>query len=260
MSTELVLSYGDGRVRVVFQHAPVWREGSPEGMGPPHGLKLFRATVSREATRDEPPSLKSEQANVPTAGNPSFYRPVPPFKWFAKWAGTSWTWGESRGDEGWQIEDMEEADAWHGRPRGDTPNVWSMRLPGGILIQCPRMFASATAPSEDDGLTAVMAETMRVAWLPEDDRLIRVEASVMAMDRPILDDSDGVEQVVGFYPPLLTTLRTDMLQKVGELENVSLLERQRELEQLDTVDELLIPESDLPTSSGLEAIRKAMNT
>jgi hypothetical protein len=254
MSTELVLSHGDGRIRVVFQHAPVWPEGVPDGSGPPHGLRLFRTVVSREALRSEPPSFDSEKSNPPVEGNPKFFRPIPPFTWFAKWAGTSWTWGESRGDEGWQIDDMEEGDAWHGRPRGDTPNVWSMRLPGGILLQCPRMIESATA-SADDGFSNLIAEGMKVAWLPEDDKLLRIEASVMAMDRPIIDEIDGEEQVVGFYPPRLTTLRTDMLQKMGELENVSLLERQRELEgDSDEDQEELAPTFD----SGLDSVKAAM--
>ena len=159
-----------------------------------------------------------------------------------KWAGTSWTWGENRGDEGWQIDEMEEPDAWHGRPTGDTSNVWSMRLPGGILIQCPRMIASAAA---NDGF-AIAAETMRLAWLPEEDNLVRIEASILAMDNPIFDD-DG--EVIGFRPPRLVTLRTDKLLSIGELEGASLLERQRELERIGNVlgsdsDETLRPTVD----------------
>mmetsp|Transcript_22898 Transcript_22898/g.42002 ORF Transcript_22898/g.42002 Transcript_22898/m.42002 type:complete len:130 (-) Transcript_22898:119-508(-) len=48
MSTELVLRHGDGRVRVTFQHAPMWECGVEPGSCPSLGLKLFRALVSKE--------------------------------------------------------------------------------------------------------------------------------------------------------------------------------------------------------------------
>jgi hypothetical protein len=37
------------------------------------------------------PPTAEEERSAP-AGTPLFFRPVPPFKWHAKWAGTSWTW------------------------------------------------------------------------------------------------------------------------------------------------------------------------
>lgn len=104
MSTELSLRHGDGRVRVTFQHAPVWERGVEPGSCPPQGLKLFRAMVSKEKLRPSTPDDKSavegqlqgpptaEEEQDSPAGNPRFFRPVPPFKWHAKWAGTSWTW------------------------------------------------------------------------------------------------------------------------------------------------------------------------
>lgn len=119
MSTELVLRHGDGRVRVVFQHAPVWERDVEPGSCPPQGLKLFRAMVSREKLRDVvpdntegevqgPPSAEEEKDNPPVPGNPRFFRPVPPFNWHKKWSGTSWTWGQQTGDRGWSIEEMDE--------------------------------------------------------------------------------------------------------------------------------------------------------
>ena len=48
MSTELILVHGNGRVRVVYQHAPVWEAGIEPGSCPPQGLKLFRIMVSQE--------------------------------------------------------------------------------------------------------------------------------------------------------------------------------------------------------------------
>ena len=267
MSTELALRHGDGRIRVVFQHAPVWERGIDPGSCPPNvsyllsklssnqqqhvnnlvctafvvalglhplkGLKLFRTIVSKEKLRLAsavanaegygPPSAAEEKAHPPSTGNPVFFRPVPPFLWHAKWSGRSWTWGPQMGDRGWSIQEMEEADAWHGRPAGDATGTWSLRLPGGVLIQCPRVVISG------------MAGICRLAWLPEDDgvagtagdgyraKLLRVEASVAALD-PIVSEEDD-NMMVGFYPPSLGSLRTDMLEKTGELEGVSLTER-----------------------------------
>ena len=96
MSTELVLRHGDGRVRVTFQHAPVWERGVEPGSCPPQGLKLFRTVVSKEKLRpitaedtegtiQGPPTAEEEKSNPPQPGNPKFFRPVPPFFWHAKW-------------------------------------------------------------------------------------------------------------------------------------------------------------------------------
>jgi len=220
MSTELILRHGDGRVRVIFQHAPVWEAGVEPGSCPPQGLKLYRTMVCREALRDGPPSAASEEAKAPTKGNPKFFRGVPPFHWHKKWAGTSWTWGPSTGDRGWSISEMEEGDAWHGRPMGDGMDVWSMRLPGGILMQCPRVIVSG------------QAGICRLAWLPEEDTddamLLRVEAGVLALE-PILDDDDE-SMMVGFYPPSLGSLRCDVMKKQGELEDASQLKRLMEID------------------------------
>jgi len=238
MSTELTLKHGEGRVRVTFQHAPVWERGIEPGSCPPQGLKLFRAMVSKEKLRPTiseddgsmegkfqgPPTADEEKSNPPAPGNPKFFRPVPPFQWHAKWAGTSWTWGPTTGDRGWAIQEVDDADAWHGRPMGDSGQQWSMRLPGGVMIQCPKLVVGGIA-----GLC-------RVAWMPEDEgevgtmedgnraKLLRLEASVMALE-PIISDEDE-NMMVGFYPPSLGSLRCDVLEKVGELEGASLEERE----------------------------------
>ncbi|KAL7468267.1 hypothetical protein ACHAXS_008494 [Conticribra weissflogii] len=242
MSTELTLKHGDGRVRVTFQHAPVWERGIEPGSCPPQGLKLFRAMVSKEKLRPTtseedssregkfqgPPTVDEEKTNPPTPGNPKFFRPVPPFKWHAKWAGTSWTWGPTTGDRGWAIQEVDDADAWHGRPMGDSGQQWSMRFPGGVMIQCPKLVVGGIA-----GLC-------RIAWMPEDEgevgtiedgnraKLLRLEASVLALE-PIISDEDE-NMMVGFYPPSLGSLRCDVLEKVGELEGASLEERERAAE------------------------------
>ena len=220
MSTELVLRQGDGRVRVIFQHAPVWEAGVEPGSCPPQGLKLFRTTVCREALRDGPPSAAAEEASPPEKGNPKFFRGVPPFHWHKKWAGTSWTWGPSTGDRGWSIGEMEEGDAWHGRPMGDGMDVWSMRLPGGILMQCPRVIVGG------------QAGICRLAWLPEEDTddamLLRIEAGVLALE-PVPDEDDET-MMVGLYPPTLGSLRCDVMKKQGELDDASQLKRLMEID------------------------------
>ena len=241
MSTELTLRHGDGRVRVTFQHAPVWERGIEPGSCPPQGLKLFRAVVSKEKLRPSsnekdsstegkvqgPPTADEEKSSPPAPGNPRFFRPVPPFAWHAKWAGTSWTWGPSTGDRGWAIEEVDDADAWHGR-NGETSQSWSLRLPGGVFIQCPRVIIGGDAA------------LCRLAWTPEDAgeegtmddgntaKLLRVEASVVALE-PIISDDDE-DMMVGFYPPSLGSLRCDVMEKVGELEGSSLEERERAAE------------------------------
>lgn len=80
MATELVLSHGDGRVRVLFQHAAVWERNVEPGSGPPQGLKLFRTMISREALRETAPTAETEARQAPmAAGNPIFFRSVPPY-------------------------------------------------------------------------------------------------------------------------------------------------------------------------------------
>jgi hypothetical protein len=201
MATELILKHGDGRVRVTFQHAPVWEQGVEPGSCPPQGLKLFRTMLSREALRPTAPTSETEAQNPPPDGNPIFYRPVPPFNWHKKWSGTSWTWGPQTGNRGWSIEELDETDSW----QGITPvDCWNLRLPGGIHLQAPRVITDASV-----GIC-------RLAWLPDDETLLRLEAGVSALQPMFLNDI----QWVGFEPPTLTSLRCDMLKKVGELDTV----------------------------------------
>lgn len=234
MSTELVLTHGNGRLRVIYQHAPVWERGVEPGSCPPQALKLFRTMVSREVLNsDAPPSREREEQDPPQRGDPRFFRNVPPFQWHQKWGGSSWTWGPQSGDRGWSIEELDEADAWHGRPTGDTLDVWAMRLPGGILLQCPRIITSGRV-----GLC-------RLAWLPEDEgrnddggeylskpMLLRVEAGILALE-PVIDEENDV--MLGFYPPELASLRCDVLQKYGVLENVSMIEKLKSMGEMGQV-------------------------
>jgi hypothetical protein len=200
MATELVLSHRDSRVRVIFQHAPVWEAGVEPGSCPPQGLKLFRCMISREALRSTAPTAESEAADPPTGGNPSFYRPVPPFDWHKKWGGTSWTWGPQAGNRGWSLAELDERDdSWHGFAPVET---WNLRLPGGIFVQSPRVIT-------DD-----QAGLCRLAWLPDSDTLLRVETGVVALQPTFLED----ETLAGFEPPSLASLRCDVLENSGDLD------------------------------------------
>lgn len=234
MSTELILSHKDSRLRVVYQHAPVWEKGIEPGSCPPQGLKLFRVMVSKERLY----SLDQSEQNSP------FEKGVPPFMWHKKWAGTAWTWGSQTGDRGWSVEELEEGDAWHGRPTGDTSDTWALRLGGGILLQCPRVISSGFA-----GLC-------KLAWLPElseeqggkgvDSRLLRMEASILALE-PIIDEEQ--DAMLGFYPPELASLRCDTFEKIGELENTSMLEKLRNSGELDNAGGAASPEPEPSTQA-----------
>lgn len=220
MATEVVLRQGDGRVRVVFQHAPVWQKGVEPGSCPPQGLKLFRTMVCREATRATAPTAETEQALLNNdnnddnnSGNPIFFRPVPPFDWHKKWAGTSWTWGPEAGNRGWQIEEIEEDDAWH----GSAPvELWNLRLPGGIFVQSPRVITSDSV-----GLC-------RLAWLPRSETLLRMEVGLQVLQPMQLDDKDNV---AAFAPPSLASMRVDVLQNMGDLEGVPSFVEQMQREE-----------------------------
>jgi len=174
---------------------------------------LFRCTVSREALRPTPPTPETEKERIRTyletrddddSGtggnrNPLFYRPVKPFDWHKVWAGTSWTWGPSSGNRGWAIENIEDSDAWHGSAPVER---WNLRLPDGIMIQAPRIVTDA-----ETGM-------YRVAWLPNNKNLLRLEAGVQALQPMVLEDDD----FVGFEPPSLVSLRCDLLENAGDLE------------------------------------------
>jgi len=220
IATELILSHGDGRVRVTFQHAPVWERGVEPGTAPPNALKLFRTMISREALRDAPPTADTEQSNPPAPGNPVFFRPVPPFNWHKKWGGTCWTWGPSIGNKGWGIQEMEEGDSWH----GSAPvELWNLRLPGGVFVQAPRLLTDATAA------------LCRLAWLPDDETLLRLEAGVLAL-QPVIDEEN--DALIGFYPPSLASYRCDMMSKMGELDGEPQFvrdEKQAKMQQDPTV-------------------------
>mmetsp|Transcript_36934 Transcript_36934/g.90907 ORF Transcript_36934/g.90907 Transcript_36934/m.90907 type:complete len:432 (+) Transcript_36934:72-1367(+) len=206
MSTEMSLRYGRGRVRVTFQHAPVRLAGTPE-TAPPDGLKIFRVVVARETLNQYPPTPASEQSEPPPGGDPVFWRGVSPFKWHAVWGGHSWTFGQENGHLLWDVPELEEADAWHGRPRGDAKDVWTLKLAGGLLLQCPVVVRGGEV------------ETFRLAWLPSDQILRRAEARIAALEQQASDD-DGM---ITLSPPRLIFGRVDALERRGDLPDVPVL-------------------------------------
>ena len=75
---------------------------------------------------------------------------------------TAWTWGRQKGNQGWAVEEMEDEDAWQGVTPVDS---WNLRL-GSIHVQCPQVIT--------DAATGIC----RLAWLPDDETLLRVEAGI----------------------------------------------------------------------------------
>jgi len=97
--------------------------------------------------------------------------------------------------------------------------VWSLRLLGNrVLVQAPRIVY----PNEVD--------LCRLAWMVEEKedtwKLLRIEGGVWALE-PILESMEGGDDaLVGFHPPRLGSLRCDVLQKIGELENASIFDKE----------------------------------
>lgn len=174
----------------------------------------------REALRTQAPTPTGEQAHPPTEGNPVFWRPVSPFKWHAVWGGTSITRGITQGVKAWTVKELEEVDAWQGRPRGDDPNVWTLRLPGGILIQVPTLVRAGEI------------ETFRLAWLPGDSKLKRIEAKVIALQNSEeLDDGS-----VRILPPSLLFAHVDDFDRLGDLPDVGQLDPEWVKEQNEWIN------------------------
>jgi hypothetical protein len=140
------------------------------------------------------------------------------------------------------MDEMEEVDAWH----GSAPvECWNLRLPGGVFIQGPRIVTDANT------------ELFRLAWLPDDETLLRVEAGVLALQPMLVED----DMMVGFEPPSLASLRCDVLKKVGDLEGEPMFARITDYKQDGTVatdgSNASLNEDD-DNSMGLQAIRDAL--
>ena len=231
MATELALvdERGDGRLRVTFQHAPVWsRQAEDEDdaalaarqTGPPDALALFRVVVARERrvgdgggdvleTRFPTKAGDAAAAAAAAAGGAAeasaFWAGVPPFVWATEFAGERWECAE-----GADVPDAEPEPVaaplsvglrWHERVADE--GIWSLRLPGNrAIVQCAR----AVKPGEPAPL--------RVAWLPRHDdagvEMLRAEAVVVALAGVASDDDDALVRIA---PPRLIDLRGDAFRR-----------------------------------------------
>lgn len=208
MATELALRHRHGRARVTFQHAPVWHKDSDLGVGLPDALELFRVVLRREALRDYCPTPENEAAQDEVF----FWRPTPPFKWAEDghlWRGETTTSrceddGGTTGPE--RLDMTDEATRWHERFRGEDPEAtWHLRLPGGLLVQCPRRIYRG---SLGDGENT--SDLFRMAWMCEEDRLLRATAGVRAFKT--MSETDGDYVVL---PPVLETIVFDDVSKTA---------------------------------------------
>jgi hypothetical protein len=189
------------------------------------------------------------QVSMPGTGqHPIFDRSVPPFDWHKKWSGSSWTWGPDAGDRGWDIPELEiGVDDWHGCA---PVEAWNLRLPGGSFIQLPRV------------VTGDAIERCRLAWMPNADTLLRLEAGVMAL-QPVFDVD--AESIIGFEPPTLASLRCDVLKNLGDLEGVPSFVQQEnqaldQREHDSSVDDTEAHEQLQSVPTNVEDISKASKT
>jgi hypothetical protein len=168
--------------------------------------KKMQQQKRNNANHDGEDSSTSSSSSLPLPPPPPpsfvrFHRGVPPFAWHKDWRGTAWTWGPQAGDRGWQLDQVELQDQWHGN---NPVERWNWRTKT-VYVQLPKLVTS------DE--TALF----RMAWLADPDHLLRIEAGVLAL-QPVFgsndDDDDGNEkaQVVGLEPPRLVSLRCDTLQ------------------------------------------------
>mmetsp|Transcript_42262 Transcript_42262/g.78291 ORF Transcript_42262/g.78291 Transcript_42262/m.78291 type:complete len:398 (+) Transcript_42262:60-1253(+) len=245
MSTEVALRYpsGDGRVRVTLQHAPAWARDNPDGpgndgsppTGPPDALDLLRVVVRREALRVDMPNQANEQAAGEMEGAtvcPRFWRGVPPYKWGERdqgaWVGTTHSWSSGSREEGAEgggggggahgagaqsvsgreLDFDAPSDVWHERFTGDDENTWYLRLGGGVLIQTPQRLFSSYGGGEGD--EADPCYEMRLAWLAEDDALVRCCVEITALETAV--DEAGAVVVA---PPCLKAVTVDAFKKSG---------------------------------------------
>lgn len=95
----------------------------------------------------------------------------------------------------------------------------------------------------------------RVAWLAKDDTLLRIEASIKALEPMLLENDD--DTMVGFYPPSLGSFRCDVMEKIRDQENISMLV-QEESDSLGPSDKSDKAPSD-DDDSGLQAVRDALS-
>jgi hypothetical protein len=207
---ELGLRFESYRLRAVVQVAPAFlknyntneEEESPPPPPAVAALKVARVTLCRETLFDYIPSPRHEEEGLQQGTVLCLHKGVPPFAWHGRnWTGTSWTWGPQMGDRGWQIDRLEADDRWH----GSTPvEYWNWKT-GSASLSFPKLIVA------DDTASAPATTLFRMAWLPDPDHLLRIEAGIVAL-QPVWGEEEDEEAVVGFDPPKLVSLRCDMLR------------------------------------------------
>lgn len=233
LSTELGLRFGDSRVRVTFQHIPAWEGDSTAGIGPPDCLDLFRVVMRRETLRDAPPTRAQAEADrsddkyAGGKGAVDLWRGFPPFQWAQlptePWRGTHHVVSSQQFSDVPTTVNEDDAASWlwHEYIRGDDgdgsgTSQWHLRLPGGVLIQCPRRIPRQ--PEEEGGASAMF----RLAWLAESTSLVRASVGVCALEE---EDSGGDDDMlsVRLKPPSIVSFSADELERSPESEAVAAL-------------------------------------
>ena len=79
--------------------------------------------------------------------------------------------------------------------------------------------------------------------------MLRTKANVLALEPIMIENDDDEDMMVGFYLPSLGSLRTEILEKMGELVGVSLEERADPLpwQRCSGITELPFPHIVSPT-------------
>jgi hypothetical protein len=103
--------------------------------------------------------------------------------------------------------------------------------------------------------------------MPTEEMLLRVEASVNALEPKVMED----DTIVGFHPPSLGSLRCDVMKKLGDLEDAAKFVKEGEKDLLRPLgDEEIAKQQTAAASasetsdskdggeSGLDAVRDAL--
>ena len=201
MSTELVLRHGASRLRVTCQHAPALPNEESDLVEP--ALLCYRCVVSRERcdaslgapTREVETKRWGDDARPADGDDTHFWRGVNPWAWRRIWGGDAAIALPGKEElQRYLLDEVEPDDLWHEYMRTGEAS-YNLVLPGGIRVQAPQVvLPNDPAP-------------FRVAWMPNNDELIRGEAVLLA-----LEPTDDMAQ---YKPPRLVTFRADALVNKG---------------------------------------------
>lgn len=196
MATEVLLTRGDARLRVSFQHAPAEPKEDAERREP--ALLLYRCVVARERRDAAPPTREAEAARAADGDDDVlFWRGVNPWAWRRTWGGASAVATGRGALTEYALDELDDDDGcWHEFMRTGEAS-YNLVLPGGVRIHAPQVIGPET-PAQ-----------IRVAWTPNDATLLRAEATVVALTPA--DDESG-----RYLPPKLLSFRADDLENRGD--------------------------------------------